>query len=223
MKMRLYFDLTPNTEPVPFEYQHFLIGAFHKWLGPNEIHDDISLYSLSWLSGGKKEKDMLNFPQGAKWFISCWNEELAKRIERAVMLDPTVCCGMQVKKILKQETPKFGTRYRFKIASPILVKGKNENGLVKHLIFSDDGVDECLIKTILHKLDLTDLQSESAGLKICFDRKYKKARTRLVTIKGVKNRASLCPIIVEGTEKAIQFIWNVGVGNSTGSGFGALL
>lgn len=33
--MRLYFDLSPNTEPVAWDYQHFLIGTLHKWLGRN--------------------------------------------------------------------------------------------------------------------------------------------------------------------------------------------
>lgn len=37
--MRLYFELTPNTEPVPWDYQHFLIGTLHKWLGRNELHE----------------------------------------------------------------------------------------------------------------------------------------------------------------------------------------
>ena len=62
--MRLHFYLTANTEPVPFDYQHYLIGSFHKWMGWNEIHDEISLYSLSWLQGGKMNKDGLVF-----WFV----------------------------------------------------------------------------------------------------------------------------------------------------------
>lgn len=60
-EMRLHFLLTPNTQTVPFDYQHFLIGAFHKWMGWNEVHDEISLYSLSWLQGGKMFKDGFNF------------------------------------------------------------------------------------------------------------------------------------------------------------------
>jgi len=36
--MRLYFELTSNTEPVPWDYQHFLIGTLHKWLGRNELN-----------------------------------------------------------------------------------------------------------------------------------------------------------------------------------------
>ena len=31
--MRIYLQLTPNRETVPFNYQQSLVGAFHKWLG----------------------------------------------------------------------------------------------------------------------------------------------------------------------------------------------
>lgn len=94
--MRLYFNLSPNTEPVPFDYQHFLIGTFHKWLGQNELHDGISLYSLSWLTGAQRSGEMLNFPKGAKWFISFFDIELAKRTIKNILTEPDVCCGMQV-------------------------------------------------------------------------------------------------------------------------------
>jgi hypothetical protein len=66
--MRLHFTLTPNQQPLPFAYQHFLIGAFHKWLGHNLLHDDISLYSLSWLQDGTMRNGALNFPRAARWF-----------------------------------------------------------------------------------------------------------------------------------------------------------
>jgi CRISPR/Cas system endoribonuclease Cas6 (RAMP superfamily) len=55
--MRLHLSLTPNTEPVPFNYQHQLTGALHKWLGENELHDKISLYSFSWLRGRAERVD----------------------------------------------------------------------------------------------------------------------------------------------------------------------
>ena len=44
--MRIYLHLTPNTQIVPFNYQQSLVGAFHRWLGKNELHDDISLSFL---------------------------------------------------------------------------------------------------------------------------------------------------------------------------------
>lgn len=41
--MRLHLTLSPNTQVVPFNYQHQLTGAVHKWLGDNDLHDKISL------------------------------------------------------------------------------------------------------------------------------------------------------------------------------------
>lgn len=80
--MRLHFQLTPNTRTVPFNYQHFLTGAFHKWLGNKIFHDGISLYSLSWLHGGvtmregRRIEGGLDIPRGARWFISAHDETL---------------------------------------------------------------------------------------------------------------------------------------------------
>jgi CRISPR-associated endoribonuclease Cas6 len=217
--MRLYFDLTPNTEPVPFEYQHFLIGAFHKWLGPNELHDGMSLYSLSWLTQGKREGDSLTFPQGAKWFISCWDEELANKVMRGLLSEPDVCCGMRITDVQMVVTPKFSEHQRFLSATPVLVK-KYDGKEIKHLLFSDSGVDDVMTETLKTKLEKAGINNK--GIKVFFDRTYEKSKTRLVTIKGIQNRANVCPVIIEGTPEAVAFAWEVGVGHSTGSGFGAL-
>jgi hypothetical protein len=47
--MRIKLLLTPNIPIVPFSYQHHITGAFHRWLGENQLHDGTSLYSLGWL------------------------------------------------------------------------------------------------------------------------------------------------------------------------------
>ena len=45
--MRLLIRTTNNNKIIPFDYQGMLIGTLHKWLGYNDIHDKISLYSFS--------------------------------------------------------------------------------------------------------------------------------------------------------------------------------
>jgi CRISPR-associated endoribonuclease Cas6 len=217
--MRLYFNLTPNIEPVPFEYQHFLIGAFHKWLGPNELHDEISLYSLSWLTQGKQEGDFLTFPQGAKWFISCWDENLAKKVMRGLLSEPDVCCGMRITDVQMVDTPQFDGSRRFLTATPVLIR-KFDGTSVKHLLYSDPEVDQFLTATLKTKMEKAGLVDPDA--KISFDRTYTKKKTRLVTIKNIQNKTSVCPVIVEGSPQTVAFVWEVGVGHSTGSGFGAL-
>ncbi|WP_460879488.1 CRISPR-associated endoribonuclease Cas6 [Pontibacter rugosus] len=44
----------------------------------------------------------------------------------------------------------------------------------------------------------------------------------MLTIKGVDHKCSSCPVVVEGTPSITRFAWLVGIGELTGSGFGAL-
>ena len=68
--MRIHIKTTPNTEPVPFDYQQKMVGTIHKWIGKNSIHDTISLYSFSWLNEAKAKDGFLQFSHGATFFLS---------------------------------------------------------------------------------------------------------------------------------------------------------
>ncbi len=217
--MRLHFNLTSNTETVPFDYQHFLIGTFHKWMGWNKIHDEISLYSLSWLQGGKMVNDGFSFPNGAKWFISFWDEEVGKQLIMSAMKEPDVCCGMKVKEIQIQENPNFSGREKFITASPILIRKYDENRNAKHLTTKDEEADYLLTETLKKKLKTAN---QNYDVKVSFDKNYFNPKTKLVKINGIENRANFCPVIIEGDPEAVKFAWNVGIGHSTGCGFGAL-
>jgi len=104
--MRLYFNLSLNLRPVPFDYQHALTGAFHKWLGrDNPLHDRMSLYSLSWLDGSRAVRGALEFPRGASWFISYHDDiALTERLVNSALSDPEVCYGMSVTRVEQQAT-----------------------------------------------------------------------------------------------------------------------
>lgn len=217
--MRLYFELTPNTEPVPWDYQHFLIGALHKWLGRNEMHDGVSLYSMSWLTGGQRKGNSLVFPKGASWFVSCYQIEIVKKLLGSVLTDPDVCCGMKVVGVRLVEPPEFKDQQRFLVSTPVLVR-HFDGQKIRHLTFNEVESDRLLTQTLHTKLKAAGFDEPNVSVE--FDRTYPKARTKLVTIKGIHNRASLCPVIVKGSHRVLAFAWEVGVGHSTGSGFGAL-
>lgn len=217
--LRLHFYLSPNYETVPFDYQHYLIGAFHKWMGWNEIHDEISLYSLSWLRGGKMIDNGFNFPRGAAWFISFWNEDIGKQLIKNAMKDPEVCCGMNVNEIQIQETPNFSSKERFVAASPIFIRRYDENRKAVHLTTEDSDSNDLMTDTLKKKLKTAALDHE---IKVSFDKNYLTPKTKLVSINKIENRANFCPVFVEGNPEAVKFAWNVGIGHSTGSGFGAL-
>lgn len=218
--MRLHFELSPNTEIVPFDYQHFLIGAFHKWMRWNQIHDKLSLYSFGWLGGARRVSEGFSFPNGAKWFVSIWDDSQMKKLMQGALNDPEVCSGMHVRQIIIQEAIDTPHRNSFSLASPVFIRKYDENFRAQHLTWKDNDAGLYLTQTMKRKLKKAEIEKD---VKIYFDDSYQNPKTKLVTIKGVGNRANYCPVIIEGDEEVINFAWNVGVGHSTGSGFGALI
>lgn len=215
--MRLILHLS-SASAIAFDYQHELVRTFHRWLPDNDIHSDISLYSLSWLMGGKAVEGMLRFAQGAQWFVSFHDERVAKHLLVGMLRKPETTFGMRVMDVQIQEAPDFGSSHRFITASPVLAKHYDGQNII-HKIFSDEDADDILSTTLRSKLKTAGLTDD---VSVRFDRSYQGAKTKLVSIKNIKNRASLCPVIVEGAPEAVSFAWSVGIGHCTGAGFGAL-
>lgn len=218
--MRIYLHLSPNTEIVPFNYQAALVGAFHKWLGQNELHDDISLYSLSWLNHGKPRRNGLDFPGGSTFYVSAPDPDLLSAMVNGVFEGHQIRWGMEVREVTIQRTPEFGNRQRFLAQSPILIKRKREEDPHHRFFYpTDPEADGYLTETLQQKLERFGLP---ANVSVTFDPDYQNPRIKKITYKNIEIKGTLCPVIVEGDPRAVAFAWEVGVGNSTGIGFGAL-
>jgi len=218
--MRIYLKLTANKQACPFNYQQNLVGVLHKWLGKNTLHDYLSLYSLSWLSAGRNiENRYLNFPNGATWFVSSHNNDLIKKLIKGIQTDPDVAFGMQVIEMAIKQTPDFGESMIFPVATPVLVQRTVGREKIQYG-FDDPKVDELLTETFKNKMKKAGLKSE--GVSVRFDKNYDRPIRKKITYKGIGNKGSICPVVVEGNKEAVAFAWDVGIGNSTGIGFGAL-
>jgi CRISPR-associated endoribonuclease Cas6 len=219
--MRIYLQLTKNKELIPFNYQPSLTGALHKWMGrDNYEHGKVSLYSFSWLQNVDTTKEGINLNRGSNFFISAYDEMLIKTLMKGILADPLVCYGSSVASINVQETPVFSAVQRFSIASPVFIQRFDEEKN-SHIIYSDEKASVYLTETMQRKLALAGLPTDNVS--VSFDLTYHQPRTKVVTYKGIGNRANICPVIVEGTPQQVGFAWKVGVGNSTGIGFGALI
>lgn len=227
--MRLHILLSPSREPVNFNYNHFLVSCLHRWLGNNnEFHNGLSLYSVGSLQGGGARNGALSFPRGARWHISApdtsQGSEFLNRVAEAALRSPKVCCGMEIVEISSQATPEFGPHRVFRAESPIFIRGEKDGDQDPHILYDDPRASDYLTRTLRHKLDKAGLSHLSESAQVSFDQTYKTPKTRLIHIKdNFYKRASVCPVIVEGEPEAVQFAWNVGAGNLTGSGFGSLV
>ena len=218
--MRIILNLTKNKSIVPFDYQKNLVGAIHKWLGKNELHDAMSLYSFSWLGEGKIQKSGLSFPNGTTWHINSHDVDFLKTIVRNIQTDNEVAFGMVVSGVTIQEDPYFGSEQTFRVASPVFIK-QTIDKKQKFYFYNDTESNDLLTKTLQNKLQKAGLNHE--GVSVEFVKDYYNPIIKMITYKGVENKGSICPVTIKGSPEQIAFAWNVGVGNSTGIGFGSLI
>jgi CRISPR-associated endoribonuclease Cas6 len=217
--MRILLIIQATNKIIPFDHQPLLTGTIHKWLGWNDEHGKISLYSFSRLEAGKAIQTGLRFENGATFFFSSHNSDLIKRLISGVQSDPSMFHGLCVSEIIIQEDPNLSDRELFFVASPIFIKRK-VGERVDHIEYNDPRSNSCLKETLQTKMNEAGITDESFDIR--FETTYPNAGTKMITYNGVQNRANWCPVIIEGKPETKLFAWNVGLGNSTGIGFGAI-
>ncbi|PKO99092.1 MAG: CRISPR-associated endoribonuclease Cas6 [Bacteroidetes bacterium HGW-Bacteroidetes-8] len=217
--MRIHLKIKTANTLIPFNHQHLLTGTIHKWLGWNNEHGNLSLYSFSQLSGCSVTDNGFTFKSATSMFFSSHDSILIKTMISGIQKDADMFNGLTVTDIIMQDDPDMTSRNLFYVASPIFIKrrvGERDD----HIIYNDSRANGCLKETLISKMEKIGLNDES--LVIMFDDKYPKAGTKMIAYKEVENRCSWCPVIIEGKPETKLFAWNVGLGNSTGIGFGSI-
>lgn len=217
--MRIHLKIRTTNKIIPFDHQPLLTGVIHKWLGLNEEHGQLSLYCFSQLEGGKATNNGLTFERGTSFFFSSHNINLIKRIINGIQTDPSMFYGLQVSEIIIQEDPDLTDRELFFVASPIFIK-RRIGDKIDHVVYDDLRANAYLKETLQTKMDVAGISDDT--FEIRFEKTYPKAGTKKITYNNVQNRANWCPVIIEGKPETKLFAWNVGLGNSTGIGFGAI-
>jgi len=223
--MRIQLKLSPNTQPVPFNHLHQLTQRLHRWLGPeNALHDGLSLYSFGWLRGGERVGKGLWFPQGASWNISFHDSEQGIHLAKGILADREAFFGMQVDKALEMPYPAFNKKQLFRVDGAVIARRIRDDRTKQYLFSHDSEADEVLTRVLRKKMLTAGFSDEEASATLVkFVRTNGgKTSTRKLTIKGIDHKGSVCPVIVEGTPASTRFAWLVGIGELTGSGFGAL-
>lgn len=217
--MRIHLKIKSNGQPVPFNHQSKLVGTIHKWLGWNNLHGKVSLFSFSWLTGGNGINGMLQFKEGSSFFFSAFDAEIIKRLVSGIQQDPEMFDGLSVAEIVIQDDPELSGISSFHVASPILIKRRVENK-IDHILYDDPKAGEYLKETLQTKMKEVGLVDPS--LEIRFDSSSPFAKRKNVVYNKLNNICSWCPVEIVGKPETKLFAWNVGLGNSTGIGLGAI-
>lgn len=225
---KLKITLTePKTPSIGYNNQYKLVGAFHKWMGDNQVHDKLSFYSFSNLSGfyGKKGKRglFLKDNQLPYFYISAFEDTFLERLLNGIKQDENLFDGMKVKTIEKLPLPGKISSF-FIAASPVFVRfyEKHKNHII-HLVYDNHPrVNSVLTDAFRQKLTILGIHND-AKVSFVWENNLLKPKTKLVSLKKEKYRASLCSVKVEGSLLVQQIAWVLGVGKLNGLGFGHLL
>lgn len=219
--MRIYLTLKESDKLIPFNYQPLLTGCLHKWIGDeNIIHGKTSLYSFSWLQNVRASKKGLSLKQNSSCFFSFYDENLAKKVINGIIDKPELFQNSSVSDVSIQPDPEFSEKESFSVSSPVFIKRRLEDGKEKHYSYRDEESGKLMTETLQTKLKIAGINHKN--VKVNFDENYSGAKTKVVPYDSIKNKANVCPVIVQGSPEQVAFAWNVGIGNSTGIGFGSL-
>lgn len=235
--MRIKIEFNSTSENVPNNLKH-LNSFIHRLLGVNNIyHNKSGDYSVSHLCGGKLSRDRLYVS-----FTNC-NPYIIVTSEDMTFLNKIIM-GLTEK---KNQDFGFGVTFKnmsfieeelrdgwnhFFVLSPILIKEKRikyENTKYITILNKDEfgrptiineNYKNSLQEHIIHKFSTIDPTLDFSDFELVISEKLK--RVYKIMDKNVVNPASVFQFSIKTNKKIANMIYNIGVGQSTNSGFGTI-
>lgn len=217
--MRIKIELTQPTESVPVNNQHFLNGFIFASFGKNcNKHDKFSDYNITSLQGGKlnDDKKTLSFPKSKPYFYISGNDEFIKFAVNAFVNSNASFFGMKFYNIDVTNDFKVNEYFDHIVTiSPIIVKNKNG----KKISFKDSQWIENLTDNCKKKLEYLGINDPTFRLEIVNPHK---AKEKCIWVGNTFNICSNVRLKVHGYKRTRTILYNMGLGGSTGSGFGGI-
>lgn len=217
--MRVKIIFTKNTEKVPNNLN--VVNSFiHKkcFGNSNYYHDAYSDYNISRLEGGNliENGKYFNYPNGGYLVVTSPKLDILQQIIMGVLKN-TIGYGMKFKTLeYIQEQFYTGINY-FKTTSSGFILRKPDDS---YYTLDDDDFIEKLEKRIIKKFLKINPILDFNGFKIEIPSKTYK--TKNIYSNNVKNISNVCQINITSNKDVAEHIYNYGIGQSTGSGFGVV-
>lgn len=223
---RIKINLTANEERVPINHYEYVTGFIHDVLGEgNPYHGGPSNYSISPLCGGKlnDDKKTLSFKEPFI-VVSTIDEEFMRRIMEGILEKEEFGFGMKVKNPnFLNEKFMSGWNHFFTI-SPFILREYTGFNQTRFVTMRDDGNEVLankLKRQITQKLKNIDPTLKLNDLDVHIV-EHPKHKTKRIEYNGIINFANQCKVSVHCNSKVAEILYHVGIGQSTGVGFGCV-
>lgn len=223
MRIKIKFKGTNNN--VPFNTQASVNSYIHDCLGRNnEFHDKASNYSLTNLQGGvlNDAGTGLSFNNDACIIVSSQNADFIGKLLLGVMNRHQFDYGMTLSDVEHvSEEMHEGWNYLTTITPILLKKGYKQTGPDDYWKVGDDGFAQRLKEHLINKLSKINPALDLSGFELVVPN-VRVNKVKRVMIKNVPNYASNCWISIKCSKEVATMIYHLGLGQSTGSGFGTV-
>lgn len=219
MIINVYFE--KGCTIIPFDNQHVLNGVIYNIFGHDKhIHNSFSEYSISSIQGCRYNSEYNGLEPYFEPYIQ-FTSNIPDIINKFV-------CG--VEKLIDNNIPVFYNRklIRYncrdfmvnpefdiiKTISPVLLKDKGRS-----FTYDDEGWKELLHRKTVAKLNHHGIYDDTFRFVLEND---KNVKNKLIMVNGFANYCTSFVAKVYGNKKTRETIYNLGIGGSTGSGFGSV-
>jgi CRISPR-associated endoribonuclease Cas6 len=226
--MRLRIDFTPSENSISiYDIQKICNKFVHtKLIGNNnKYHDTQSNYCVTPLVRGGIAKDKtISYPNGSYMVITSQDEEFINSIYKNLFSPDLEIPELKMKLSdinIIEETFTNGNNYLTTL-TPILLKNEN-NRIVTYKDVNKEEYIRLLKSKIIYKINKFNPDHNIKYLDFDYnenDTNFNK--TRNIDVNGIKNNVSQLNLKITTDRKTAELIYNLGLGQSTGSGFGTI-
>lgn len=220
MNIKVYFEKTEKT--IPFDNQHAMNGFIHRVLGEsNKYHDGFSGYCISSVMGGKMSDGKSGLVFDCEPYIivsspdSGFVNDFLSGLVNAFSSRSADFYGLYPSRFETYENNVNKTYDVIKTNSPILLKDREG----RKITFKDDGWLERLKEQCVKKLEHRNIKDDSFDIVIG---NFGTLKTKSIIVNGVFNPCTNAILTVYGRKETRDTLYSLGLGNSTGSGFGSV-
>lgn len=222
--MRIIIKFTENKVPVPINNQSDVNYYIHKCLGENnKYHDTKNDYCISSLYGGKLDDDKihLSFNNGGYIAITSKNEEFINDIIGGVMSNTELKWGMEFKMFdfIKEEF--IDGWNHFATLSPFIIKKYTDKKNYTFSTLNDSDFADVVKTHMINKLKKIYDGISLIGFDVVI-RNHPSHKVKKIMVKNVINKANQCQVDIFCASSVAEKIYNLGIGQSTGCGFGTI-
>lgn len=214
--MRIKITFEGGGKKLPSHNQHMVNGFIHSCLGDNnEYHDSKNTYAVSMLNGGKLYKHgIFSYDYKANIIVSGDAIFLSKIVDGVMKLGNFN--GMKLLNIEFIQEELFNGINHFATLSPILLKRDNK----RFATLNDDDYQNLLESQIKSKVRSILPDEDTSNIHVFVNKNGSK--TKLVKLRDVKNIGNVHHLSIECNKKVAELLYRVGIGQSTGAGFGTI-